>query len=394
VKATAEKMEAAGYTVPGWVRDQIAAQGDGTTFYKAAGPGRQTQLGKRGGFTPVPSDERALSLDVIRASGGEVERNGSASILDLGDGVFCLEYHSKMNAIDGDIGAMTMKAVDRAEREGVALVIGNDSTEAFSAGANLFALMVAMGQGKPELINEMVIGFQNMTNRLRYARVPVVAAPFGLALGGGAEVVLACQAVRAAAELYVGCVEVGVGLLPAGGGCMEFAARASAKATDDPAFDLLSLVRVPFTTLAMAKVSASAEDARDLGYLRLGAADGVSMARETLIADAKALALGLARAGYRPPPPRRIRVIGETGAATLLTALHNLEGAHQISAHDNKISGKIAHVLAGGSVPAGAAVSEQHLLDLEREAFLSLCGEPKTRDRIQHMLSKGKPLRN
>ena len=204
--------------------------------------------------------------------------------------------------------------------------------------------------------------------------------------------VLGCQTVRAAAELYVGCVEVGVGLIPAGGGCMEMAARASARATDDPQFDMLSLVRVPFMTLATARVSTSAEEARDIGYLRQG--DSVSMARETLIADAKQLALGLARAGYRPPPPRRIRVIGEGGQATLGRRCINLLGAHQISAHDAKISGHLARVLSGGAVPAGATVSEQHILDLEREAFLSLCGEPKTRDRIQHMLQKSKPLRN
>src|SRR6185295_17478386 len=322
VKATAAKMEAAGYTVPGWVKEQIAAQGEGMRFYRSE-KGKREQLGKRGGFTPVPTDPRALSLDAIRAAGGEVERNGSASVLDLGDGVFCLEFHAKMNAIDQDIVAMMMKAVDRAERDGVALVIGNDAPDAFCAGANLFGLMVALGQGNMKVIDQMVVDFQSACQRTRYARVPVVGAPFGLALGGGAEIVLGCQTIRAAAELYVGCVEVGVGLIPAGGGCMEMAARAAARATDDPQYDLLSLVRVPFQTLAMAKVSASAEDARDLGYLRQG--DSVSMARETLIADAKALALGLAHAGYRPPPPRRIRVIGETGAATLRTALHNLE---------------------------------------------------------------------
>jgi 3-hydroxyacyl-CoA dehydrogenase len=287
---------------------------------------------------------------------------------------------------------MTVKAVERAEREGVALVIGNDGPDAFCAGANLFGLMMALGQNNMKLIDQMVIDFQAACMRTRYATVPVIAAPFGLALGGGAEVVLGCQAVRAAAELYVGCVEVGVGLIPAGGGCMEMAARAAAKATDDPQYDLLSLVRVPFLTLATAKVSTSAEDARDIGYLRQG--DSVSMSRDTLLADAKETALGLARAGYRPPPPRRIRVIGETGAATLRTALHNLEGAHQISAHDAKIGGHLVRVISGGAVPAGAAVSEQHILDLEREAFLSLCGEPKTRDRIQFMLQKSKPLRN
>jgi 3-hydroxyacyl-CoA dehydrogenase len=394
VKATAAKMEAAGLVVPGWVKEQIAAQGEGMRFYKAEKPGKVLQLGQRGGFSAVSSDARHLSLDAIRARGatGEVERNGSASILDLGDGVFCLEFHAKMNAIDQDIVAMTGKAVDRAEKEGVGLVIGNDAPDAFCAGANLFALMVALGGNQTKAIDDMVVGFQGACQRTRYARVPVVAAPFGLALGGGAEVILGCQTVRAAAELYVGCVEVGVGLIPAGGGCMELAARASARATDDPNYDLLSLVRVPFETLARARVSASAEEARDIGYLRQG--DSVSMARETVIADAKALVLGQARAGYRPPPPRRIRVIGEAGAGTLRQFLINLVGAHQISAHDAKISGHLARILSGGSVPAGAAVSEQHILDLEREAFLSLCGEPKTRERIQAMLTTSKPLRN
>jgi 3-hydroxyacyl-CoA dehydrogenase len=391
VKATAAKMEAAGYTVPGWVREQIAAQGEGMRFYRTEGA-HLGQLGLRGGFTPIPTDPRALSLDAIRAAGGEAERNASASILDLGDGVFCLEFHSKMNAIDPDIIAMVMKAVDRAEREGVALVIGNDGADAFCAGANLFGLMMALGQGNMKIIDQMVVDFQNAFLRTRYARVPVVAAPFGITLGGGAEVVLGCQVVRAAAELYVGCVEVGVGLIPAGGGCMEMAARASARASDDPQFDIMSLVRGPFLALATARVSASAEDARDIGYLRQG--DTISMARETVIADAKQVALGLARAGYRPPPPRRIRVMGEGGQATLKQALINLLGAHQITAHDAVVSGHLARALSGGSVPAGATVSEQHILDLEREGFLSLCGEPKTRDRIQHMLQKSKPLRN
>jgi 3-hydroxyacyl-CoA dehydrogenase len=392
VKATADKMEAAGYTVPGWVKEQLAAQGEGMRFYRKAQDGKPGQLGKRGGYTPIPADPRVLSLDAIRAAGGEVERNGSASILDLGDGVFCLEFHSKMNAIDGDILAMATKAVDRAERDGVGLVIGNDAPEVFSAGADIFGLMVAIGQGNMKVIDQMVVTFQNAWMRTRYAKVPVVAAPFGLALGGSAEVVLGCQTVRAAAELYVGCVEVGVGLIPAGGGSMEMAARAAARASDDPQFDILSLVRGPFLALATARVSTSAEDARDIGYLHPG--DTVSMARETLIADAKQIALGLARAGYRPPPPRRIRVMGEGGQATLKQALINLLGAHQITAHDAVVAGHLARVLSGGAVPAGAMVSEQHMLDLEREAFVSLCGEPKTRDRIQHMLQKGKPLRN
>jgi 3-hydroxyacyl-CoA dehydrogenase len=204
VKATAEKMEAAGYTVPGWVKEQIAAQGDAMKFYKKEAPGKLAQLGLRGGFTAVATDPRQLSLDVVRANGGEMERNGSASILDLGDGVLCLEFHSKMNAIDPDIITMAGKAVDRAEREGVALVIGNDAPEAFSAGANIFGLLIAINQGNMKLVDQMVVDFQGAWMRTRYAGVPVVAAPFGLAFGGGAEVVLGSHAVRAAAELYVG----------------------------------------------------------------------------------------------------------------------------------------------------------------------------------------------
>jgi 3-hydroxyacyl-CoA dehydrogenase len=397
VKETAAKMEAAGYTVPPWVREQIAAQGEGMRFYRpapvAAGKApRLAQLGRGGGHTPLSEDARHLSLDALRVAGGEVERNASASILDVGDGVFCLEFHSKMNALDPDIVAMTMKAVDRAERDGVGLVIGNDAPDAFCAGANLFSLMVAMGQGNLGAVGDMVTNFQNACQRTRYARVPVVAAPFGLALGGGAEVILGCQHVRAAAELYVGCVEVGVGLIPAGGGCMELAARAAARASDDPQFDLLALVRVPFETLARARVSTSAEEAREIGYLR--GQDSVSMARETLIADAKATVLGLSRAGYRPPPPRRIRVIGESGAATMRSMLRNLASVHQISEHDAKIGAALARFLSGGNVPTGSFVSEQAILDLEKEAFLSLGGEQKTRDRIQHMLTAGKPLRN
>ncbi len=390
VKATVDKMKAAGLTVPDWVTARLAAGED--RFYKKDSPTRSQQLRRGGGYKDIAPDAGTLSLDAIRTGTTEVLRNSSASILDVGDGVFCLEYHSKMNALDPDIVALTQKAVTRAEQDGVGLIIGNDGADAFCAGANLFALMVAIGQGNLQAVSEMVVGFQNACQRTRYARVPVVAAPFGLALGGGCEVVLGCQTVRAASELYLGCVEVGVGLIPAGGGCMEMAARASDRGTDDPGFDLLSIVKGAFETFAMAKVSSSAEDARDLGLLRHG--DTISLSRETLLADAKQVVLGQARAGYRPPPPRRIRVIGESGAATLRSALGSLAEVHKISEHDHKIANHLARIFSGGNVPAGAAVSEQAILDLEREAFLSLCGEEKTKARIQHMLSSGKPLRN
>ncbi|MCG5055690.1 MAG: enoyl-CoA hydratase/isomerase family protein [Myxococcales bacterium] len=390
VPETISKMEAAGLAVPAWVKERVAA-GE-THFYERETPTELRQLAVRGGYHPVPQDERRLSLEEVRAFGGEVERNAGASLLDLGDGVFCVEFHAKMNAIDADIVSMMQKGVERAERDGVALIIGNEAPDAFCAGANLFSLMVGLSQNNYAAVDQILIGFQNACMRTRYARVPVVCAPFGLALGGGAEVVLGCPHVRAAAELYVGCVEVGVGLIPAGGGCMEMAARASALADTNPNVDLLALVRQPFEYLGTARVSTSAEEGRDLGYLH--AHDSVSMSRDTLLADAKQLALGLARAGYRPPPPRRVKVVGTTGAATMKAALHNLADAHRISEHDAKIGSHLARILSGGDVAPGARVTEQHLLDLEREAFLSLCGEEKSRARIQHMLTTSKPLRN
>ncbi len=387
VRPTAEKMRAAGLSVPDWVSERLLAGEE--RFYS---PDRRSQLRRSGGYAPVPTDPRALSLDALRTSGKEVARNASASILDLGDGVFCLEFHAKLNTLDPDIVAMMVAAVERAESDGVGLVIGNDASEAFCAGANLFGLLVALGQNNTKAVEDMVTAFQGACMRTRYARVPVVAAPFGLTLGGGAEVVLGCQHVRAAAELYTGCVETGVGLVPAGGGSMEMAARVSAAAPDDGAADILGILKGPFERLATARVSTSAEEARDMWYLR--AQDTVSMARETLIADAKQIALGLAAAGFAPPPPRRIRVAGESAAATLRSMLRSLAHAHKISEHDQKVGGHLARILCGGNAPAGAIVSEQALLDLEREAFLSLCGEEKTRARIQHTLQTGKPLRN
>ena len=232
VKATAAKMEAAGYTVPGWVKEQIAAQGEGSASTSQDGAGQAGRSSASAAASRRSRPTRAqLSLDAIRAAGGEVERNGSASILDLGDGVFCLEFHAKMNAIDPDIVAMTMKAVDRAERDGVGA--GDRQRRARRVLRRRQPVRPADGARPGEHAGRSTRWSSTSRTpamRTRYARVPVVAAPFGLTLGGGAEVVLGCQAVRAAAELYVGCVEVGVGLIPAGGGCMEMAARASARA--------------------------------------------------------------------------------------------------------------------------------------------------------------------
>jgi 3-hydroxyacyl-CoA dehydrogenase len=342
-----------------------------------------------GAERPIPVSARALDLPREDAS-RVIRQNDSATVWDLGDGVVGLEFHSKMNTIDGDLISMMDAAVDEAEARGAGLVIGNEAKDAFSAGANLFLVLMAAREKQFDAIEALARGFQRAAVRLRTAEVPVVAAPFGMALAGGAEVVLGAGFVRAHAELYMGLVEVGVGLIPAGGGCREMIMRAMAGVPDN--VDPFLPTQKVFETLAMGKVSTSAEQARDLGFLR--ACDRVTLSREQLLRDAKETALGLSRAGYRRPPPRTARVAGEAGLANFKVALWSMAQGHQVSEHDVKVGTHLARVLCGGSVAAGTRVGEQHLLDLEMEAFLSLCGEEKTQARMEYMLTNNKPLRN
>jgi 3-hydroxyacyl-CoA dehydrogenase len=333
-------------------------------------------------------------LQILKAASDRqqiVRRNPGASLIDLGDGVLAVEFHSKMNAIGADTVQMLHAGVKEAGANFQALVIGNDAPN-FSAGANLMLLLLEAQEGNWDEIDVMVRGFQGATQALRYADVPVVSCPAGLTLGGGCEIVLATDRVQAAAEAYIGLVEVGVGLIPAGGGTTEMLARAVA-ALPAPRADLLPVVQPAFETIALARVSTSAEDARRLGYLR--AADPVTMNRERLIADAKSLALERVREGYRKPAVRTaIPVGGEGMLAALKLGVHLAWRAGRISDHDALVGRVLASILAGGSLPHQTAVSEGYLLDLEREAFLKLCGEPKTLERIQHTLKTGKPLRN
>jgi 3-hydroxyacyl-CoA dehydrogenase len=318
-----------------------------------------------------------------------VKRNAGASLIDAGDGVLQIEFHSKMNAIGGDTMQVIEWGVRTASEQFEAVVIANDAAN-FSAGANLLLLLLEAQEGNWDEVDLMVRTFQRATMALRYADVPVVVAPAGLALGGGCEIVLHGARVQAAAESYIGLVEVGVGLIPAGGGTKEMLARAMDDVPDNA--DPLPPAQRVFETIGFAKVSTSGPDARRLGYLRDG--DGVTMNRERLFADAKAEALRLAR-GYAPPQPRRaIRVGGEGVLAALKLGVHLAWRAGRISDHDATIGRKLAWILAGGSVARDGVVSEQQLLDLEREAFLSLCGEAKTLARIAHTLKTGKPLRN
>jgi 3-hydroxyacyl-CoA dehydrogenase len=348
----------------------------------------------RNAFRDAPVPPAAPDLLILRSArerNAVIRKNAGASLVDLGDGVFCVEFHSKMNAIGGDTVQMLQAGVKEAARNGRALVIGNDAPN-FSAGANLMLVLLEAQEGNWDDLHLMIRAFQQATMALRYSDVPVVAAPAGLTLGGGCEISLHADRVQAAAETYMGLVEVGVGLIPGGGGTKEMIVRAMQQ-LPTPQSDPLPYVQKAFEAVALAKVSASGPDARRLGYL--ADTDGITMNRERLLADAKAKALERVRAGYVKPAPRlSIPVGGASIGAALKLGVHLAWRAGRASDHDALIGRKLAHIFAGGDLPHATTVTEQHLLDLEREAFLSLLGERKTLERIQHTLKTGKPLRN
>jgi 3-hydroxyacyl-CoA dehydrogenase len=367
-------IDAVGEAPPPLVEDALAAPA--ATFRSASLP-------------PAGPDLQILKCAKDRQR--VVRRNAGASLVDLGDGVLAVEFHSKLNTLGADAEQMIQAGLKEAAANFRALVVGNDAPD-FSAGANIMLVLLEAQEGNWDEIDLMVRTFQRMTLAMRYADVPVVVAPAGLTLGGGCEVAMHGDRAQASAESYMGLVEVGVGLLPAGGGTKELLARAMDHAPKAP-LDLLPFVQPVFETIAFAKVSTSAAQARQLGYLR--DVDGVTMNRERLMADAKAVALVRAADGYRPPQPRRaIPVGGDTVFAALKLGVHLAWRAGRISDHDAVIGRAVARVLAGGSLPHQTTVGEEHLLDLEREAFLRLCGERKTLERIQHTLKTGKTLRN
>ena len=336
----------------------------------------------------------AADLQILRTAkeqGRVIKKNAGASLVDLGDGVIAVEFHSKMNAIGGDTVQMLHAGVKEAAKNGQALVVGNDAPN-FSAGANLMLVLLEAQEGNWDELDLMIRAFQQATMALRYSPVPVVVATAGLALGGGTEIALHGDRVQAAADTYMGLVEVGVGLIPGGGGTKEMTVRAMA-ALLTPQSDPLPHVQKAFETVALAKVSASGPDALRLGYLSV--TDGFSMNRDRLMADAKAKALERVREGYHAPAPRlAIPVGGESVTAALSLGVHLAWRAGRATEHDALVGRKLAHIFGGGNLPHATTVTEQHLLDLEREAFMSLVGERKTLERIQHTLKTGKPLRN
>jgi 3-hydroxyacyl-CoA dehydrogenase len=349
-------------------------------------------IGMPGGIKEVPP--AAPDLQILKSAKDRdkaVKKNAGASLVDLGDGVLCLEFHSKMNAIGGDTVQMMHAGVREAAANFAALVVGNDAPN-FSAGANLMLVLLEAQEGNWDEIDMMIRAFQGATQALRYADVPVIVAPAGMTLGGGCEITLHGDRAQAAAESYIGQVEVGVGLIPAGGGTKEMLARAmDGVPLNHP--NVLPIVQPVFETLALGTVSTTAGHAKRLGFLR--EADRVTMNRDRLIADAKAYALERVHEGYQRPAPRAGVVVGgESLRATLDLGVHLARRAGRISDHDAVVGRALSNILAGGSLPHQTMVSEAYLLDLEREAFLKLCGERKTLERIQHTLKTGKPLRN
>lgn len=389
VRKSVERMEKEGETIPPLVQSLL---GKGLeSFY-------QSERGERSFFDLGTSDYRkivenpkVILLPSLKDRNMTIRSNPGASLIDMGDGVACLEFHSKMNAIGQDTGQMTMEALKEVEENFEGLVIGNHGVN-FSVGANLMMLLFEIQDDNWDVVEILVRDFQNVNMAIKFSPKPVVAAPAGMALGGGCEVSMACAKIRAAAETYIGLVEVGVGLVPAGGGCKEMLIRSMEAIPEGVEADLFPFVRQAAENIAMAKVATSAKEAQKLGYMR--SSDPVTINRDHLLYDAKQTVLAMVREGYSPPRPKKIKVLGETGLALLKLAVYTMREGHYISEYDAHVAGKVGFVLCGGNVLPKTEVTEQYLLDLEREAFLSLCGEPKTQERIQYTLAKGKPLRN
>lgn len=384
-----ELMRAEGQEPAAWVTEMLAA--GHSSFYRVSAAGvKEFYDPETKGYHPIKGVENFIILDNLRATGKVLWRNAGASVLDLGDGILNVEFHSKMNSLGQDVIQGLLKGIELAESGYRGLVVGNDGPN-FSAGANLGLVYMQAVEQEFDELNLMIAQFQQAMMRMRYSSIPVVGAPHGLTLGGGCELNLHCDRVVAAAETYMGLVEFGVGLIPAGGGTKEMVLRTAAKYEEgEPEYNLL---RNTYMTISTAKVSTSAAEAFDLGYLRRGDEIVVNSAR--VIAEAKRAALELADAGYSQPVPKtNIKVHGRGALGMFKTGVFAMRAGNYISEHDQKIADKLAYVMCGGDLSSATEVSEQYLLDLEREAFLSLCGERKTLERIQSILTTGKPLRN
>ena len=387
VAESVKRMEKEGVIIPEWVKKFVE---DGNeTFYKEEN--NNLYYYDQGEYKQINFNKKEFNIKRVKKERDVIMKNSGASLIDMGDGVALLEFTSPNNSIGLDVMQMINKSIEEVEKNYVGMVIGNQGKN-FCVGANL-ALMLMEAQDQNFFELDMVIRqFQNMTQNIKYSEKPIVTAPFNMTLGGGAEVTLPAASVQASQEAYIGLVEVGVGLIPGGGGTKELYLKMLRDMPQGVDFDLFKVAAAVFERVATAKVSTSAEEARELGFLNRY--DGISVNQDHLLYDAKQRVLALAQMGYKPPAPEKIPVVGDSGYAGLVLGAKNLQLSGYASEHDVKIAEKIAYVLSGGRIKEGSLIDEQVMLDLEREAFLSLIGEPKTQQRMQHMLLKGKPLRN
>lgn len=383
----AEKMEQDGIQVPGWVRDMLDS--GFPSFYKEENGVRSYYIGD--GYKEIKPNPKVIDLKLLKNQGKTIQENPGASLIDIGDGVILLEFQSPNNAIGFDIIQMINYAVEEAERNYKGLVIGNQGKN-FCVGANLAMILMAAQDDDIFEVDMVVRQFQQAMLKIKYSERPVVAAPFGMTLGGGAEVSLPAAHIQASMETYIGLVETGVGLIPGGGGNKELYMKTLRNIPHGVKADLLEVTNKVFETIALAHVSTSAEEAMETGFLHHS--DGISVNGDHLIHDAKLAVLSLYSQGYRPPVREKIPVTGETGYAAMLLGIEAMKQSGYISSHDETIAKKLAFVLAGGKLPFGTEVDEQYLLELERKAFLELVSQPLSQQRMQHMLVKGRPLRN
>jgi 3-hydroxyacyl-CoA dehydrogenase len=388
VAAGVERMKKDGLDVPRWVTDMIAA--GRATFYDGPASKRTYWDPTSRSAKIIAQDQGTIVLDVLRET-KVVKSSFGASLIDLGDGAACIEVHTKMNAIDDDVTRMLVEGVAEAEKSFDALVIGNDGAH-FGVGANLMFVWAAAQNKEFGQLDGAVRALQGAIQGLRYARIPIVAAPFQYTMGGSAEIAMAAAACEAHAETYIGLTEVGVGVIPAGGGCLRMVERWTGDVQDVEGADLLPFIGQASLNLATAKVATGAEEAKRLRFLM--PTDGVTLDRARLLEHAKQRALGMARAGHRAPRPRVLKAAGLDVAKTISMRVWAMVEGGYATAHDALIARKLIHVLCGGAVGAGTELSEQHYLDLEREAFLSLCGEEKSQARMHSILMSNKPLRN
>jgi len=389
LKYSIKRMEKEGEKIPHLV-EQLLKKGYSSFYEKHDGQMLYFDIYSKD-YQKVEDKPEIIILQSLKDQKKTVISSPEASLIDIGDGVVCLEFHSKMNTIGPDTIRMIRNSLKELKEKFDGMVIGNQGQN-FSVGANLSLLLFELQNENWDEIDASIKAFQDILMEVKYFEKPIVAAPFGMTIGGGCEICLASHRIRACAETYMGLVELGVGLIPAGGGVKEMIIRSIESIPEELEVDYFPFIRRAFETVAEAKVSSSAKEAKKLGYMR--SSDLITMNRDHLIYDAKRTVLDMIKENYRPPLPKRIKVVGEKGYSLFQIGLFYRKEGGYISEYDEYVAKKLAYVFSGGNLPDNTEVTEQYILDLEREAFLSLCREERTQKRIEHMLKTGRPLRN